>query len=67
MILRKNSEHGLGHLLNPLNPEDGSTDWIKDALDDGCDGCVGKALPAATSSTIVRTLLVLSPLRVICV
>ena len=29
MILRKFSEHGLGHLLNPLNPSDESTDWIK--------------------------------------
>jgi len=33
MELRKNSEHGLGHLLNPLNPadpEDQSRDWIKE-------------------------------------
>jgi hypothetical protein len=29
MILRKFSEHGLGHLLNPLNPSDESTNWIK--------------------------------------
>jgi len=28
MTLRKISEHGLGHLLNPLNPNDESTDWI---------------------------------------
>jgi hypothetical protein len=29
MILRKFSEHGLGHLLNPLNPRDESIDWIE--------------------------------------
>ncbi|MGI8559472.1 MAG: DNA polymerase, partial [Solirubrobacteraceae bacterium] len=26
--LRKHSEHGLGHLLNPTNPENESRDWI---------------------------------------
>ena len=26
--LRKHSEHGLGHLLNPIDPEDTSRDWI---------------------------------------
>jgi hypothetical protein len=26
--LRKHSEHGLGHLLNPTDPEDDSRDWI---------------------------------------
>ena len=33
MELRKNSEHGLGHLLNPMNPadpKDDSRDWIKE-------------------------------------
>jgi hypothetical protein len=28
-IIRKYSEHGLGHLLNPTNPDDESGDWIK--------------------------------------
>jgi hypothetical protein len=28
VILRKWSEHGLGHLLNPSDPEDESRDWI---------------------------------------
>jgi hypothetical protein len=27
--LRKHSEHGLGHLLNPTDPEDGSRRWIE--------------------------------------
>jgi hypothetical protein len=26
--LTKNVEHGLGHLLNPLDPEDFDTDWM---------------------------------------
>jgi hypothetical protein len=29
--LAKQSEHGLGHLLNPLDPEDPSHDWIEEA------------------------------------
>jgi hypothetical protein len=29
--LAKTSEHGLGHLLNPLDPEDPSKDWIEEA------------------------------------
>ncbi|MGI8557667.1 MAG: hypothetical protein ACR2ND_05075 [Solirubrobacteraceae bacterium] len=28
--LRKPSQHGLGHLLNPIDPEDDSRDWIGD-------------------------------------
>jgi hypothetical protein len=27
-VICKNSEHGLGHLLNPMDPEDKSRDWI---------------------------------------
>jgi len=30
MSLRKCSEHGLGHLLNPTNPEDQSRKWIEE-------------------------------------
>lgn len=28
-VLRKWSEHGLGHLLNPADPDDDSRDWIR--------------------------------------
>jgi len=28
-VLRKWSEHGLGHLLNPVHPEDSDRDWIR--------------------------------------
>jgi hypothetical protein len=31
--LAKVSEHGLGHLLNPLDPDDPTDDWIRDAWD----------------------------------
>jgi hypothetical protein len=30
-VLIKVSEHGLGHLLNPTNPDDTSNDWITEA------------------------------------
>lgn len=29
VIIRKHSEHGLGHLLNPVDPEEESRKWIK--------------------------------------
>jgi hypothetical protein len=29
MEIEKNSEHGLGHLLNPTNPESDNRDWIR--------------------------------------
>ena len=29
MVVRKRSEHGLGHLLNPLDPESDDRDWIR--------------------------------------
>ena len=29
-VIVKRSEHGLGHLLNPLDPESEDTDWIRD-------------------------------------
>ena len=29
IAVRKNSEHGLGHLLNPIDPEKESRDWIR--------------------------------------
>lgn len=29
IYIRKYSEHGLGHLLNPIDPEEESRDWIK--------------------------------------
>jgi hypothetical protein len=29
-VIRKRSEHGLGHLLNPLDPERDDRDWITD-------------------------------------
>jgi hypothetical protein len=29
IIIRKISEHGLGHILNPLNPEDSSKQWME--------------------------------------
>ncbi len=28
-VIRRCSEHGLGHLLNPLDPDDDSGDWIR--------------------------------------
>lgn len=31
-MIRKRSEHGLGHLLNPLDPESDDRDWITTAL-----------------------------------
>jgi hypothetical protein len=30
ITLRKHSEHGLGHLLNPIDPEEESRDWIRE-------------------------------------
>jgi hypothetical protein len=29
VLIRKHSEHGLGHLLNPANPHDEDRDWIE--------------------------------------
>src|SRR5271165_5600224 len=29
IYIRKYSEHGLGHLLNPIDPEEESRDWIR--------------------------------------
>ncbi len=31
LTIVKKSEHGLGHLLNPSNPDSGRTDWIADS------------------------------------
>jgi hypothetical protein len=28
-VMRKWSEHGLGHLLNPIDPESDDRDWIR--------------------------------------
>jgi hypothetical protein len=59
--LRKHSEHGLGHLLNPTDPESDSRDWIvqlwehiirTDALDQDVPEPDWLDSPALTRSTI---------------
>jgi hypothetical protein len=39
--LRKRSEHGLGHLLNPTDPDDESRDWITHAWQDKTQRLLG--------------------------
>ncbi len=59
--LRKRSEHGLGHLLNPTDPDDESRDWITRAWQDETRRMLGLATgpepawldrPALTRTTI---------------
>ena len=59
--LRKRSEHGLGHLLNPTHPDDESRDWITRAWQDETRRTLGRATgpepawldrPALTRTTI---------------
>lgn len=51
-IVRKSSEHGLGHLLNPIDPESANPDWMRSLW----EGLVREALgrPSTWPQWLVR-------------
>jgi hypothetical protein len=63
ITLRKHSEHGLGHLLNPTDPENPSRDWIAQLWTYLISEALGRpiALPSWLDRPAVSRLTVSSP------